>query len=128
MGSVGRSSVKRAISGLRVRSHLHFSVQIFGLSKIARTKLKGVKLKDLDIGSLTPINLVWTVLESPKIWTKKWRCECTLRHQQVHTEDNSYHCEQCRKKASWLRLEDCFTYTLILITLLNSSSFGSKQA
>ena len=90
---------------------------------MVRSQLIGVKLTDLDIRALIPINLVWTVLESPKIWTKKWRCERTLRHQQVHTEDNSYHCEQCRKKASWLRLEDCSTYTVIFTTLLNSSSF-----
>ena len=36
-----------------------------------------MKLIDLNIGVLIPI--VWTGLESPTIWTKKCRCERTLR-------------------------------------------------
>ena len=69
---------------VRMCSHLHFLIQIFVLSKTVRTKLIGVKLTDLD--ALIPINLVSTVLESSKIWTKKCRCEHTLSYQTYYAK------------------------------------------
>jgi len=60
------------------KKHLGFLVKTFGLSQIVSTKFTGVKSTDRGIGALTHINLVWTIRESPKVWTKP-RCERALK-------------------------------------------------
>ena len=89
--------------------------------------------------SSTPSNNVFIIfLPIMYIFTQKKQChpyrsgifkiwsETRVQSQETETPLSSYR-RECGKKASWFRLEDCSTYTLIFITILYSGSFGGQE-